>query len=186
MLEKRVARELTMNRLKMGWVVVCLLGLVGCTIERYDDDCDDYGDDYGDDGGRGHGAAASGGKSATAGAGNASSSAGTASSAGTTSAGGSAAQGAAAGTGAPPPEPCTEERDCAPGYNCDASSQQCLPSEQETCGELASEQACSNRRDCVAVYGGLNCSCGADCECQGGEPGCVCETFEFFACKPGE
>jgi hypothetical protein len=194
LLEKRVAREFTMKRSMMGWAIVCLLGLVGCTIERYDDDCADYDDDDG----FGHGASSSGGKSGAAGSGNAGHSAGTDSgtgSAGTDSAGtgnggsssssgGSAAQGGS--TAEPAPEPCAEERDCAPGYNCDAGSRQCLPSEQETCGELTSEQACNNRRDCAPVYGGINCSCGADCECVGGEPGCVCESFEFFACRAGE
>jgi len=171
-----------MKRSMMGWAIVCLLGLVGCTIERYDDDCADYDDD-----GFGHGASTSGGKSGagsagTGSGGSAATSGGSAGSASTS--GGSAAQGGSAAE--PAPEPCAEERDCAPGYNCDVDSQQCLPSEQETCGELTSEQACNNRRDCAPVYGGINCSCGADCECVGGEPGCVCESFEFFACRAGE
>ena len=30
---------------------------------------------------------------------------------------------------------------------------------------------------------GVDCSCGQGCECQPGEPGCVCQSFEFFHCK---
>jgi len=103
--------------------------------------------------------------------------------------GGSAPNGGDAGgeAGAPAtaasPTPCEKERDCAPGYNCDLEQHQCLPADQETCGELDSELACTNRKDCTPVYGGVNCSCGTNCECHGGDPGCVCESFQFFVCQ---
>src|SRR5262245_43498740 len=42
------------------------------------------------------------------------------------------------------------------------------------CTELASESACSEREDCAPIYAGTDCSCGPDCTCIGGEPGCVC------------
>jgi len=63
---------------------------------------------------------------------------------------------------------------------------ECLPAAEETCGELETELACTHRSDCTPIYGGTNCSCGQDCECQGGEPGCICESFEFFVCRAVE
>ncbi|RYZ02621.1 MAG: hypothetical protein EOO73_31245 [Myxococcales bacterium] len=174
-----------------GWAIVCLLGLVGCTYERYDD-CES---DYEDDDGFGSGASSHAGKAASTGGsdGGGTTSGGTSSggtagtgattSGGTTGTGATTSGGSAAGA---PPEPlptCAEERDCDPGYNCDIEVGECQPSDQETCAELESESACSNRRDCETVYGGINCSCGADCECQGGEPGCVCESFDFLLCR---
>ena len=82
----------------------------------------------------------------------------------------------------PPPVPCVEESDCEPGFNCDYERSVCAPADAETCGELTTEAACDERDDCVTVYAGTNCSCGPECSCIGGEPGCVCETFEFFRC----
>lgn len=84
------------------------------------------------------------------------------------------------------PTPCDDERDCSAGYNCNFDRNECEAADAETCGELATESACTQRRDCVPIYGGTNCSCGADCECQGGEPGCICERFEYFVCRPAE
>jgi len=187
-----------------GWFVACLLGLVACNVEHYDD-CNgkDPFDDFDDFGGShtGYtGSKASGGLSAGKGGANATQagdgSGATAAAAGNSVAGGGGSGGAAASganggagaeAGAPEPvvtvPPCEKERDCAPGYNCDLEQQQCLPADQETCGELDSELACTNRKDCTPVYGGINCSCGTNCECHGGEPGCVCESFQFFICQ---
>lgn len=78
--------------------------------------------------------------------------------------------------------PCAGESDCAAGENCDAARALCLPSSEPTCGELGSEAECGARSDCKPIYAGIECSCGADCTCQGGEPGCVCQSFEFFRC----
>lgn len=78
---------------------------------------------------------------------------------------------------------CEKESDCLAGFNCDATKKSCLPSATETCGEVESEAACLTRKDCVPSYAGVDCTCGPDCKCQGGEPGCVCESFEFFRCE---
>lgn len=79
---------------------------------------------------------------------------------------------------------CAVEADCIAGFNCDLATKSCLPAAHETCGELANEAACVGRDDCVPSYAGVDCSCGPDCTCKGGEPGCVCESFEFFRCEP--
>jgi hypothetical protein len=84
------------------------------------------------------------------------------------------------------PTPCAEEADCPRGFNCDYEAGECTPADAETCAELSSEDSCDNRNDCVAVYAGTNCSCGPECACIGGEPGCVCESFAFFACEVAE
>ncbi len=78
--------------------------------------------------------------------------------------------------------PCTGESDCAPGFNCDPAKSACFPASAPTCGELGTEAECAARADCLPIYAGIECSCGADCTCQGGEPGCVCQSFEFFRC----
>jgi hypothetical protein len=152
----------------MGCVLVGLMGLGGCSIERYDGDCDaDFTDPV----------TGSGARSGHAGS-SASGSAGS-------SASGSDGSGAVSGSGgnAVVPSACDDERDCDPGFNCDLDAHECVASDAETCGELDTEAACTNRRDCVPTYGGIDCSCGQDCECKGGEPGCICESFEFFACQ---
>lgn len=158
----------------MGWVFVCLLGLAGCTIERFDDDdCDDVGDDD-----VGRGASSDGGK-ASAG----SSSAPDDDDRGKAGKAGTGASGGGGSSSHPPLVTCEAERDCLPGYNCDVDAKQCVPAAEETCPELGTELSCTHRTDCAAIYGGTNCSCGQDCECKGGEPGCVCESFQFFACR---
>jgi len=196
-----------MNK-SIGWSVVCLLGAVACNVEHYEDCSDPFADGDGFEtgragnagtkptGGNSAGKAGSGGSSsASAGTASGSASAGSAGSggqgnAGSAHAGGgsaSAAGGEAGAGGAPTPvvpiTPCEQEHDCAPGYNCNLDTHQCLPADQETCGELDSELACTNRRDCTPVYGGMNCSCGSNCQCHGGEPGCVCERFGFVTCE---
>lgn len=170
----------------IGGLVVCLLGLVACNVEHYED-CDGDGFDDGDAFGGSHSRA---GSSSTSGkAGSTSDSAGTASggTAATSGGTGSAGTAAAAGeSGIATPDPCDKERDCAPGYNCNLEQRECLPAAEETCGELETEAACTHRSDCTPIYGGTNCSCGQDCECKGGDPGCVCESFEFFVCRVAE
>jgi hypothetical protein len=181
--------------------VACLLGLVACNVEHYEDCNPDDPLAGGDDFGGTHtgyaGSKASGGHSTGSG-GSASTQAGTGSGATAATAGSSetsdggdtqndASGGVSGEAGAPPvaapPTPCEKERDCAPGYNCNLEQHQCLPADQETCDELDTELACTNRKDCTPVYGGVNCSCGTNCECHGGEPGCVCESFQFFVCQ---
>jgi|SRR5882724_9724802 len=181
--------------------VTCLLGLVACNVEHYDHavpgDCKD--DPFGDGDGFGGthsgyaGAKASGGHSAGTGGSTSTATAGSGATAATAGSGDSNDGGstpnpgdAGGEAGAPAsasPTPCEKERDCAPGYNCDLEQHQCLPADQETCGELDTELSCTNRKDCTPVYGGVNCSCGTNCECHGGEPGCVCESFQFFVCQ---
>lgn len=169
----------------IGGFVVCVLGLVACNVEHYDDcmgDSFDYGDDVG--GGTGHGHAGSTSTSGKASGESGATGSGAASSAAT---GGTASGGASSSVGgtnsSATPQPCDEESDCNPGFNCDLEQQQCVASDEETCGELKTEAACTHRSDCTPVYAGINCSCGQDCECKGGEPGCVCESFEFFVCQ---
>lgn len=81
---------------------------------------------------------------------------------------------------------CADESECQAGFNCDADRSTCTPATGETCAELADEALCAERTDCTVVYAGVSCSCGANCECVGGEPNCVCESFEFFRCEPTE
>jgi hypothetical protein len=77
---------------------------------------------------------------------------------------------------------CQDEASCEAGYNCDLKRFVCTPTDNELCSELKNEASCAERDDCVVTYAGVNCSCGADCTCMGGEAGCVCERFEFHAC----
>jgi len=79
---------------------------------------------------------------------------------------------------------CSAEIDCDASMNCDSARSTCVPSGAPTCGEVTNESDCVARADCSPIYAGVDCSCGADCVCQGGEPGCVCESFEFFRCEP--
>jgi hypothetical protein len=172
----------------IGGLVVCLLGLVACNVEHYDD-CDEDGFDDGDAFGGSHSRAGTGSTSGKAGS--TSPSAGTAAGGSDATAGGTGSAGTAAAAsggegGDPvvvPPDPCDKERDCAPGYNCNLEQHECQPAAEETCGELETEAACTHRSDCTPIYGGTNCSCGQDCECKGGEPGCVCQSFQFFVCE---
>ena len=164
----------------MGVIVACVLGLFACNVEHYDECDDDSFDDFDERPTRPN----------TPGGSAGSDSSGTA---GTTGSEGGAStdpdgSGGTAGTPImePPKVPCEKERDCAPGFNCNYDVNQCEPAELETCGELDLEADCAARTDCVPVYGGTNCSCGQDCECEGGEPGCICESFEFFVCRAGE
>lgn len=167
----------------IGGLVVVLLGLTACNVEHYDDcDTDDFDSDFGGS----HSLPdkpSSSGKASTGGA------VGSGAVAGSSATGGSDS-GDGGASGAPPvvvpPDTCEKERDCRPGFNCDLETHECLPAAEETCGELETEAACAHRSDCTPVYGGTNCSCGQDCECQGGEPGCICESFEFFVCRAAD
>lgn len=180
-----------MNK-SIGGIMACLLGLAACNVEHYEDcTSDDF--DSTDDFGGSHSRAGSSSRAGTdaGGAGAAPSSGSTAS--GGTETGGSAASGSAGtSTGAAGEPavvvvtPCERERDCDAGYNCNLETHECEAAAEETCGELETEAACTHRSDCTPIYGGTNCSCGADCECQGGEPGCICESFEFFVCRAAE
>lgn len=78
---------------------------------------------------------------------------------------------------------CEDESSCDPGFNCDPDWSLCTPTDREHCSELADESACAERDDCITTYAGINCTCGPDCTCMGGEPNCVCESFEFHACS---
>ncbi len=186
-----------MNK-SIGGFVVCLLGLVACNVEHYDDcgaDSFDSGDDVGassDHAGsssKGAHGPTDGGASSRAGAGNGAAAGNANNNAGGTPGGAGTPHLGEAGTPATPvvpPKACAKERDCEPGYNCSPDTHECLPADEETCGELDTEAACTHRSDCTPIYGGTNCSCGKDCECHGGEPGCVCETFQFFVCQAAE
>ena len=94
---------------------------------------------------------------------------------------------AGSGNGSQPQAtPCSKESDCERGFNCDYESKECVAAGAETCSELESETDCDNRNDCVSIYAGTDCSCGPECTCKGGEPGCVCEKFAYFSCEPVE
>lgn len=165
----------------LGLLVVAVLAMGACNVEHYDD-CRDDGFDFDDDfedGGHRAGSPSKGGS-----AGN-----------GASGSGGSDAQGGSSGSGGsggtpeppePPATPCEAERDCDAGFNCNVEAGECQPADAETCAELVTEAECGERTDCIPIYGGINCSCGADCECQGGEPGCICESFEYLVCRPAE
>lgn len=79
---------------------------------------------------------------------------------------------------------CNCDAECGEGLTCDEVLGTCVPGEDPplTCADILAEAECVARADCEPIYAGVNCSCGAGCECQGGEPGCVCESFEFHAC----
>ncbi len=79
---------------------------------------------------------------------------------------------------------CKAQADCASGFACDTTRSTCVPAPSpKTCADLGDEASGSARNDCLVVYAGVNCSCGPDCACKGGEPGCVCQSFEFFKCE---
>jgi hypothetical protein len=78
---------------------------------------------------------------------------------------------------------CVSEPDCPADYNCNLERGTCEPASTPTCGELMSAADCGIRADCRSVYAGVDCSCGTGCTCQGGEPGCVCQSFQFFECS---
>ncbi len=73
---------------------------------------------------------------------------------------------------------CIDDADCTAAEICDAG--QCAT---PTCDAIDDEATCLDRTDCETVYAGVDCSCGQGCECQPGEPGCVCQSFEFFRCE---
>lgn len=77
---------------------------------------------------------------------------------------------------------CENESDCEPGFKCNADQALCLPADEERCSELDDEATCAERSDCQPTYAGVDCTCGPDCICMGGEPDCVCDHFEFFVC----
>jgi hypothetical protein len=79
---------------------------------------------------------------------------------------------------------CTIATDCDASMTCDSARSTCVPTRTPTCSDVTSETDCVVRPDCAPLYAGVDCSCGPDCACQGGEPGCVCESFEFFRCEP--
>jgi hypothetical protein len=77
---------------------------------------------------------------------------------------------------------CASDSECESGFVCDPSSGACVPEPAPTCSDWQSESECSAQSGCTPVYAGVDCSCGPDCVCVGGEPGCICAAFEFFAC----
>lgn len=161
------------------FAALCALSSFACDVSCLED-CDDFDEcsehDHGDGGhkdpeGKSGNSNASGGASGSGSSSNSGESGGTAASAGK-------------GGGASPKTPCTQESDCARAFNCDYERKECVEADAETCPELSSETACDNRNDCMSIYAGTNCSCGPECACVGGEPGCVCESFAFFRCEP--
>lgn len=170
----------------MGLFVASFLCLGACEIDHYEDCRDEDGFDFDDDD---FDAGPRAGTSAKAGSGPSGNQGGSNGSGGSSTVAGTAGT---AGTPEPPepPEPpatpCEKENDCGPGFNCNFDTNECQPADTETCGELETEAECTERADCIPIYGGTNCSCGADCECQGGEPGCICESFDYFVCRASE
>jgi len=162
--------------------VACALSSVACDISCFGE-CDDWDEECSeprhDDGGGKHSGGPGPGQNASGGT--AAGGSGSGGSAHTGDSGGTA--NAAGKSGNSDPVSCAEERDCPRGFNCDYESKECVAADAETCPELTTESACDNRKDCMSVYAGINCSCGANCECVGGEPGCVCQSFEFFTCE---
>jgi hypothetical protein len=134
---------------------VCLAIATACNIESHEGDVNEA---CGDAGAAGQSAATGGGggDGGSAGATASGGSAGASGSGSGGSAGGSGSSGAAgaAGGGIPP-----------------------------TCADWTTELECVAQTGCEPVYAGVDCSCGADCACVGGEPNCVCSSFEFFECR---
>jgi len=157
---------------------VCAMSSVACEFTCWEDCDDDSGDsqEHHSAGSRPAGTSASGGTSSTG-----SNSEGSAACGDT---GGTASSPSTGGHSVPPAKACSQESDCERGSNCDYQRNECVAADAETCPELRTESGCDNRNDCVSIYAGTNCSCGPECTCIGGEPGCVCENFAFFTCEP--
>jgi hypothetical protein len=169
--------------------VICAASSVACDISCLED-CDDGWNDECSEPHHGSGGSDNTGESS----GGASASAGT-SATGNQSGGSSASSGDTAGTAnsagkgggsKPVPTSCSKESDCERGFNCDYERKECVATDAETCPELSTEAGCDNRNDCKTIYAGTDCSCGQECMCIGGEPGCVCQSFSFFTCEPLE
>ncbi|HKO51937.1 MAG TPA: hypothetical protein VJV79_29715 [Polyangiaceae bacterium] len=164
------------------FAVVCAASSVACEISCLEGDCDwddECSEEHPNQGGSGNASGASGGRDASGGnqpgsSGNSGDAGGTANAAGKS------------GGSRPVPSSCSKESDCERGFNCDYERRECVPAGAETCPELSIEADCDNRNDCKSIYAGTNCSCGAECTCIGGEPGCVCQSFSFFTCEPLE
>jgi hypothetical protein len=168
------------------FAMVCAASSVACNLEclgecdGWDDECSEHNHNSGGAGNAaGSSDSASGGPGATGnelsgGASSAAAMGGTASSAGK------------GGGSKPVPTSCSKESDCERGFNCDYERKQCAAAGAETCPELSTEADCDHRNDCKSIYAGTNCSCGPECTCIGGEPGCVCQSFSFFTCEPVE
>ena len=158
--------------------VVCATSSVACDVScledcDWSDECSEHHHDSGGGGNNASGGASASGNE-SGGSGNSSDRAGNGNSAGR-------------GSGPKPvPTTCAKESDCERGFNCDHERKECVPAGAETCAELSSEADCDNRNDCVSIYAGTDCSCGPECTCIGGEPGCVCQSFAFFSCDPLE
>lgn len=141
----------------LSFVLASTLFAGGCIIKH---DEDHVADD-GSEGCGGYGTSRGGSPSAgNSGAGGSSSEAGAGGSSGEGGSGASAGDSGTGGIVEPPPPP--------------------------ECVELETELSCSERADCTPVYAGTDCSCGPECTCIGGEPGCVCESFGFLVCIDAE
>ena len=143
--------------LKLMVSLGCALSLTACHIETYEDE---HGEDCDGAAGQSGKLPAAGGSSGTATGGSGGD--GSGGSAGSAS-GGSAGAGSGGSAGS------------AVGGSAGASA--------ATCADQQTEAACVVFGDCEPIYAGVDCSCGPDCACMGGEPGCVCASFEFFACQ---
>ncbi len=84
-----------------------------------------------------------------------------------------------------PADVCATDEDCGEGFVCDEAESICVVDDTPppTCVDMKTEVDCVAFGGCEPVYAGVDCSCGQDCECTGGEPGCVCASFEFFKCE---
>jgi len=168
------------------FAVLCAASSVACNLKCFGE-CEDWDDDCSEhhhSGGGGNTGGPAGGANASGGTGAVGNQSGSAASSGDV--GGSANSAGRGGGSKPGPRPCTAESDCERGFNCDYERQECVAADAETCPELSTEAGCDNRNDCKSIYAGTNCSCGPECTCIGGEPGCVCQSFSFFTCEPLE
>ncbi|MBN4059119.1 hypothetical protein JYT22_00535 [Endomicrobium sp. AH-315-J14] len=85
-------------------------------------------------------------------------------------------------------EKCDNRSTCVPDVSGEVENPTKNPIKEPTItyNKLPKETDCEARKDCKTVYAGVDCSCGADCSCVGGEPNCVCATFEYFKCEDAE
>jgi hypothetical protein len=163
------------------FATLCAVSSLACEFTCFED-CDSSDGDHQRAGASAKAGGSSGGRNAAGGTSSTGNDSG-----GSAACGDSGGTANAPGTGGhtvPPATACTEESDCERGFNCDYERKECVAAGAETCAELQTEADCDNRNDCVSTYAGTNCSCGPECMCIGGEPGCVCESFAFFRCEP--
>lgn len=76
---------------------------------------------------------------------------------------------------------CARDENCPGDQICDHANAVCVDPIVR-CAAVTSEAECNAREECLAVYGGTNCTDANGGECTSGDPDCTCETFSFVVC----